>query len=106
MYTCESNIFRGSKSCVVFRSKGAQVPPPVIVTEQTEETEQTMATMGENSTQLEPFSGNMPEDGVSTSSRMRLSELRCFLCHEKLGSLHSNRIGRFSFYFLFNTVDF
>ena len=84
----QTNKFRGNKDALVFRTNGAQIPAPVIVTDQ-------QSTLGENTSQLEPYSG-VPAAEVlmaSSSSRIRLSELRCFICHEKLGSDHSKRVG-------------
>jgi len=86
-YTMQSNKFRGSKDALVFRTNGAKIPAPVIVTDME-------STLGEDTSQLEPYAG-VPAAEVlvtSSSSRIRLSELRCFICHEQLGADHSKRV--------------
>ena len=73
----------------MYKSKG-KAPDPVAVTVPAEQ-----GSLGENTAQLEPFQGG-PVDTLMTeaaNSRVRLSELHCHVCHEKLGSNHSNRIG-------------
>ena len=90
LYTLHSNKIRGSKDAVLFKTKGAKVPAPVLVTEQVE---QEQRSLGENSSRLEPYIADGFVAPTCPASRVRLSELRCFLCHQKLGSDHSNRIG-------------
>jgi len=88
LFIFKSNQLRGNKKSVMYKSKG-KAPDPVAVTVPAEQ-----GSLGENTAQLEPFQGVPVETlmAEAANSRVRLSELHCHVCHEKLGSNHSNRI--------------
>ena len=48
--------------------------------------------LGDSTIQLDPYQG-VPVETAATNPKLRISELRCWICHEKLGSDHSKRIG-------------
>ena len=93
MYTLESNISKGSKDVVVYKSDGKRrkdsqlhvQPAPAI--------------------QIDPLSGTDVELGLfqdeeitnilpqATPSRQRLSVCTCYICHEQIGALSTARMG-------------
>ena len=93
-YTLESNKMGGSKDCVVYQTKGIPVQVQAVPAHGGGQNGHDILGqgLGDNTVQLDPYQG-VPVETAPTNSKTRVSELRCWICHEKLGTDYSKRIG-------------